>query len=121
MDRPHEVSSQEPESDPLNTYANIFQIPTIEFTTEPEEIEYPIDGTDPARPEPASSRITGIRRPQSDAKDTRLAPKRHDATQNPNLTRCMLGKHARQQPDADVVAEADEAEAPVIYGRHSRG
>jgi hypothetical protein len=96
MDRPHEASSQEPQSDPLNTYANIFQIPTIEFTTEPEEIEYPIDGTDSARWEPASSRITAIRRPQSGAQDTRLAPKRHDATENSNLTRFMFGKQARQ-------------------------
>jgi hypothetical protein len=121
MDRAYKASSpEEPEPDPLNTDTNNFQIPIMEFT-EPEEREHPNDGTDPARPEPASSRITGVRSPQRGAKDTRLAPIRHDATQSPNLTRFVFGKHAGQQPDADVVAEADGAEAPAIYGRHSQG
>lgn len=122
MDRTHETSSQEdPESSPLNTYANIFQIPTIEFTTEPEEIEYQIDGADPARREPASFGVTGVTSPQRGAKDTTLVPTKHDAKQNPNLTVFVFGNQVRQQPDVDVVTETDEADAPVVYGRHSQG
>jgi len=106
MDCTHEAASQdEPKFASLNRYAHNFQIPTIEITTEPEEIEYTSDRIESASFGLVSVGTPRVGGPRRCTKDTRLAPERHDDIQDPNLTRVAFGERTRQQPDADVVAE----------------
>ena len=100
MDCTHEAASQdELKSASLNTYAHNFQIPIIEITAEPEEIEYMSDRIESASFGLVSVGTLRVGGPRSCTKDTRVATERHDDVQDPNLT---FGERNRQQPDADV-------------------